>query len=91
MPGLDDTLSALVGFRRALGDFDERLRTGVKDLALLEERLNGLWDDDFRREFEKRRAADGAKVAKYLNRDGEHYLRFLDGRIRHLRRFLGHA
>jgi len=89
MAGLDDTQRELRRFRDSLMDFDERLRASVRDLAEIESKMDRLWDDQFRRDFESRRADVTTEVKRYLDRDGAAYLKFLEGRIRHLGRFLG--
>lgn len=87
--GLDDTQRELRRFHEALSDFDERLRASVRDLSEIEVKMDQLWDDQFRRDFEQRRAEVAIPVKRYLEHDGARYLKFLQGRIRHLGRYMG--
>jgi hypothetical protein len=88
---LDDTLVALQRLERSLAAFDDALRASTRELSAIEDRMDGVWDDAFRREFQRRTSEVKDPVDRYINRDGERYLAFLRSRVDRLRRYLGHV
>lgn len=88
---LDDTLTELERFRDALQAFVDVVRTGSGRRDDIEQRLDGLFDDAFGREFTRRQQELDEPVRRFAEHGAETYLAFLDEKIHLLREYLAHA
>lgn len=88
---MDDQLAALTRFRSTLRQFNEGLTTSMKDLHRQDEDVKRLWQDSFRREYDKRWTSFSGPVERYSKTQGARYEKFVDEKIRALNRYLhGH-
>jgi len=88
---MDDTHRKLRRFKKDLESFNSALRNGVTALQKAHEGVSPLWRDEFRAEYDRRWRSFSKGVQHYLNRDMHKYTRFLDTKIRHIARYLGHG
>lgn len=74
---LDALADELRNFGAALEDFTDLLRSARTAQAEVAERAQGLWEDEFRREFERRHAEYASDVEAFTELDAERYLDFI--------------
>lgn len=88
---MDDQLAALTRFRATLRQFNQSLATTMKDLERQDDQVKRLWQDSFRRQYDRRWAEFSGPVKKYSQSQGGKYEKFVDEKIRALNRYLhGH-
>lgn len=74
---LDALAEELGRFIAALDAFTEVLRSTESERSAAEERLTGLWEDTFRREFEAAHERYAGPVARFTGHDAAMYRQFL--------------
>ena len=88
---MDDTYRELRRFARALEDFTDALRTSDERLAELEDKLRGVWDDSFQREFSAQYDEVAAPIRKFLITDAVRYSSFLPRKTAAVKAYLDHG
>lgn len=85
---LDALADQLRAFEHALGDFVDLLRTVRAEQDAAEQRVQGLWDDAFRVEFERVHRELAGPVERFTDVDAERYLEFLARKRHHVEEYL---
>ena len=85
---MDELAQELERFGRALDEFVEVLKTSAQHRAEVEDRAAGLWDDAFRREFQRRYGEYAGPVAAFTEAGAARYQAFVDQKLRQVRRYL---
>lgn len=85
---LDRTYETLARFAAELHAFDEMLRRSQGELGRHRQALDGLWQDEARREHDVAMADLDAELERYVRSEAEHYENFLDRKLMQLRQYL---
>lgn len=84
---MDALLPEMRRFRDSLMAFVEVLRASEQERADAEDRLEGVWDDEFARTFRNRHAELAAPVADFAGRGADRHLGFMDDKIASLEEY----
>lgn len=87
MINMDELERELVRFQQALKRFNETLRSSHDDLRRHHERVDPLWKDTFRKEYDRRWESFSGPVKKYVDHHGREYERIVENRLQHTRRY----
>lgn len=85
---LDDTYKELQTFDAALRRFHEALRSAERSLKSSHDRVDPLWRDSFRRDYDRRWREFGENLDGYMKHSADSYERFIAEKRQHLGRFL---
>lgn len=85
---MDALAEELRRFADALDDFTEVLKTTEQQRKEAVERAAGLWDDSFRREFDRVHAEYAGPVAQFTESQSEIYQGFIETKLHQVRRYL---
>lgn len=85
---IDALAEELERFSRALDEFVDVLKTSAQHRAEVEDRAQGLWDDAFRREFQRRHGEYAGPVAAFTGSGAARYQAFIEQKLRQVRRYL---
>lgn len=88
MSTMDDAHRELQQFARELEKFNGALQSSVAALTREHQRVSGLWQDQFRKEYDTRWNEFARHMESYQGRDAQRYASFLKTKIRQLGRYL---
>lgn len=88
---MDDTHRELRVFARELEKFNESVRSSVNALQREHDRISGIWNDRFRKEYDRRFDAFKLHMDRYLSQDAKKYERFIKLKGQQIGRYLGHG
>jgi hypothetical protein len=86
--GYDQLAADLAHFHRALVAFTVDLRAGLQEVERHHTRVDPVWRDRFRRNYDQRHDELADPVHHYAERDAEAFERFVGLQLRALRRYL---
>lgn len=84
---MDDLERELIRFDEALKRFNEHLKSSHDDLRRHHERVDTLWQDEFRKEYDRRWNEFSGPVEKYVAGQGQAYERLIAKRLQAVRRY----
>ena len=85
---MDDVHRELIQFRKELERFHSTISASLKSLNREHDRVDGMWNDAFRKDYDRRWSDFGHKMDQYLSRDAGQYTGFLDSKIRQVEAYL---
>ena len=88
---MDDVQRALRQFDHELAEFTQTMNDASRGLEREHNRVKGLWQDSFAREYHGRWNTFNQHMTRYLRTDAPKYRSFLKTKIGQLGQYLGHG
>lgn len=85
---MDEQYEQMQYFAQALNQFNDRIFWSVHDLAAQHTQVDPLWQDSFRRDYDREWQTFQTAMIRYINNEGPAYAQFLHDKLIALRRFL---
>jgi uncharacterized protein YukE len=85
---MDEVMQALRSFERQLDGLTATMQGSVKALEREHQKVSGLWQDSFSRDYHRRWGEFDRHMKTYLQKDAPKYKAFLSTKIRQLRAYL---
>lgn len=85
---MDEVHRELMQFRRELERFHGSVRSSLQSLEREHDRVNSMWRDSFRKDYDRQWADFGKHMDSYLARDAEKYMSFLSSKINQVEAYL---
>jgi hypothetical protein len=86
--GIEETFHSMQDFRQLLVQFNDSLRSSVKDLENQHDSVSPLWQDQWRKDYDMIWLPFEETMQRYLNSGGPNYIEFLDLKSDAMRRYL---
>jgi uncharacterized protein YukE len=86
---MDQLFLQMQHFRAALEQFNEQLRSSFNALQTQHGIVSGLWQDEFRDEYDVAWERLDHEMTVYVNNEGPNYEQFMDRKIRKLNEYYG--
>ena len=85
---MNEVYNHMGGFCKELQGFNEQLRRGYQQVKQHHEQVNPLWQDDMRRDYDRKYNDLDAKLGVYIGRTGEEYQKEMNRRLDRVGRYL---
>ena len=88
---MDELYRDMQHFRDDLVGFNEMLKSSIHDLEGEYDQVSGLWQDEFRRMFDRQWGPFRETMNHYVVSEGPGYVEFLSMKLQQLGRYLGNG
>ncbi len=85
---MDEQYAQLQMFYRELNAFNQHLRDSIRDMERSHEAVDGLWRDEFRKDYDVQWEGYRQTIQHYSERRSFSYEQFLQDQLRNLEQYL---
>ena len=85
---MDDQYEQLQLFYREIITFNQMLRASMRDMAQCHDVVDGLWRDEFRKQYDAEWDSYKQTIQRYVERGSFSYEQFLTEQVRDLENYL---
>ena len=78
----------MIRFEAELQRFNDSLKQGVWALEREHDRVDGIWRDDFRKQYDARWKAFGDHAKRYTSNEAQRYSAFIRSKIQRVAQYL---
>jgi uncharacterized protein YukE len=85
---MDETYTQMRRFERTLRDFNESLKSSIKELEAQHDHVSPHWQDEMRKQYDAVWGPFKETMKHYVMSEGPGYVEFLNIKLHALRRYL---